>query len=756
MRSTDERSAGHSGDDRAEPAPGTAASIAALECLIIVGRHLGVTIGMGDFGLAAGAVPPALPATALLDCAGRAGLRGRARRLSWSNLVKAKGAFPAIVSLRDGTSMVLVRIDIIQGGPFVVLEDPNTNRDTPLVLDRARFEQAWTGQALFFTRSYAVIDESVPFGFRLIAKLFFHERALITEVAVSTLAISFLALTPVLFLRLVTSRVMAYRSVETLVTLSAIMLALIALETGLGYAKRYVVNRLTAKVDVRLTMLVFNKLLRLPIDYFESTPTGLTVYKVTLLHRVRNLLLTELFNVVLDLGILIFFLPLMLLISVPLTLVVSGVFAIIIGWSLWMAPLYRAKSGAAEAAETQRSTFLYQCIAGIRTIKTLALDARQRHQWNDLVVTATARHLDEGDVGNVVQTVVSMLERVLIMGAMATGAFIALRSNDPLSITTLFAFVLLGMRVTAPLGQITQMIQQWDEARTAVYFIGTLVNQPEEEGRSGRGLHVPLKGHIAFADLTFKYRGTLKPALRSITFDVPQGMTLGVMGRSGSGKTTITRLLQRLHSDYQGMIRIDGVDVREFDIDHLRSSLGVVLQENFLFSGTIRDNITAAKSDATFEEVVNAARLAGAEEFIDKLPHGYETVIYEGSPNLSGGQRQRLAIARALITDPKVLILDEATSALDAESEAIVNANMRRIAQGRTMIVISHRLSSLVTSDAILVLDQGEVHDIGKHHELLERCDIYSGMWHQQNAHAAEAQPAAPAPKLIARGAVGA
>jgi subfamily B ATP-binding cassette protein HlyB/CyaB len=224
-----------------------------------------------------------------------------------------------------------------------------------------------------------------------------------------------------------------------------------------------------------------------------------------------------------------------------------------------------------------------------------------------------------------------------------------------------------------------------------------------------------------------------------VSFDVPAGTTLGVMGRSGSGKTTLTRLLQRLHSDYRGVLKIDGIDVREFDVDHLRASLGVVLQENFLFSGTIRENITAAKIDATFEEMVAAARLAGAEEFIDKLPRGYETMIYEGSQNLSGGQRQRLAIARALITNPRILILDEATSALDAESEAIVNANLRRIAQGRTMIVISHRLSSLVNADAILVLDQGEVQDIGTHQELLDRNDIYSGLWYRQNAHAEDA-----------------
>lgn len=262
-----------------------------------------------------------------------------------------------------------------------------------------------------------------------------------------------------------------------------------------------------------------------------------------------------------------------------------------------------------------------------------------------------------------------------------------------------------------------------------------------------------------FKDLRFRYRGASSLALKNVSFEVRAGMSFGIMGRSGSGKTTITRLLQRLHADYQGSIRVDGVDVREYDVDHLRASLGVVLQENFLFSGTIRDNIAAAKSDASADEVIRAARLAGAEEFIDKLPRGYETVIYEGSPNLSGGQRQRLAIARALITDPKILILDEATSALDAESEAIVNANLTRIAAGRTTVVISHRLSSLVHCDAILVLDGGEVADIGTHAELLARSDIYAGLWARQNAHAAAPVAAAiaetdPLPRLT-RGARG-
>jgi ATP-binding cassette, subfamily B, bacterial HlyB/CyaB len=237
-----------------------------------------------------------------------------------------------------------------------------------------------------------------------------------------------------------------------------------------------------------------------------------------------------------------------------------------------------------------------------------------------------------------------------------------------------------------------------------------------------------------------------------VSFEVPPGTTLGVVGRSGSGKTTVTRMLQRFHPNYEGLIKVDGVDLREYDLDHVRRNLGVVLQENFLFSGTIRENIAAAKPDATFDDVVRAARLAGAEEFIDRLPRGFETFIYEGSPNLSGGQRQRIAIARALIVDPRILILDEATSALDPESEAIVNANLSRIAHGRSLIVVSHRLSSLVKSDAILVLERGRVEDIGTHHELLGRCEIYRHLWDQQNRHLTQVGPGKPplrSPSLV-------
>ena len=249
------------------------------------------------------------------------------------------------------------------------------------------------------------------------------------------------------------------------------------------------------------------------------------------------------------------------------------------------------------------------------------------------------------------------------------------------------------------------------------------------------GLRAPIKGEISFQNVRFRYLEGAAYALDDVSFTVPQGTVLGIMGRSGSGKTTVTRLLQRLHANYEGMIKIDGMDLREIDLMHLRTHIGVVPQENFLFSGTIRENIAMARSDASFQDIVRAAQLSGAEEFIERLPRGYDTVLEESASNLSGGQRQRLAIARALLINPPVLILDEATSALDAESEAIVNANLKRMAKGRTVISISHRLSMLVEADAIMVLERGKVYDIGTHHELLQRCDIYKQMWYQQNRH---------------------
>jgi ATP-binding cassette, subfamily B, bacterial HlyB/CyaB len=443
----------------------------------------------------------------------------------------------------------------------------------------------------------------------------------------------------------------------------------------------------------------------------------------------------QVFGTVLDSFVLLVFLPIMFFFSAILTGVVLGFSGVICLWIIWMLPVLRRKGAAVFRAEGEKNAFLVESLQGIRTVKSMALDARQRHEWDVRVAAATRLRVDEYRTANIIQTVVTPLERLMVSGTIALAVYLAISTNEQIYVGAIVAFMMLTQRVASPLIQLSHLLQQYDEAQFAVKAISKLVNQPAEEGRSRAGVRTPLKGRIEFEDVRFCYRGAGKPALDGVSFTVPEGTILGVMGRSGSGKTTVARLLQMLDSNYEGLIKIDGNDLREIDVDHLRSSLGVVPQECFLFSGTIRDSIAAAKPDASFEDIVYAARLAGAEEFIEHLPRGYETYIQEGSTNLSGGQRQRLAIARALLGDPRILILDEATSSLDAESEAIVNANLLRIAKGRTLVIISHRLSVLVPADAVLVLDRGRVYDIGHHDELLGRCDIYRGLWHQQNQH---------------------
>jgi ATP-binding cassette, subfamily B, bacterial HlyB/CyaB len=410
---------------------------------------------------------------------------------------------------------------------------------------------------------------------------------------------------------------------------------------------------------------------------------------------------------------------------------------LICAWIVLRMPDLKRRNLALFKVEGEKHAFLVETLHGIRAVKSLALDNRRRQEWDVKVAQAAQLRFQLDHAGNALNTVVTPLHHLMVYGVFALAVIMAVVSttNQSEYLGAMVAFMLLSQRVAAPLMQLSQMGSQVDDVRLAVATIGDLVNRPPEEGRSKNGIRTPIVGRVEFEGVRFAYLGSNTPALDNVSFTVPEGTVFGIMGRSGSGKTTVTRLMQLFHSNYEGLIKVDGVDLRQYDLDHLRTAFGVVMQENFLFSGTIRETITASKPDATFDEMVMAARLAGAEEFIERLPNGYETFIYEGSPNFSGGQKQRLAIARALITNPPILILDEATSALDAESEAIVNANLLRMAEGRTVIIISHRLSILTGADAILVLERGRVHDIGPHSELVENCDIYRNLWLQQNRH---------------------
>jgi ATP-binding cassette subfamily B protein len=428
-------------------------------------------------------------------------------------------------------------------------------------------------------------------------------------------------------------------------------------------------------------------------------------------------------------------LPVLFYITWKLSIVVLVLtFMVAAIYTIYMKPIRRLYQKVVQASLAIGSHQV-ESIHGIRAIKSLALDGLKRRQRDILTGRFVEAKTALEQMSNYPQTLVMPFERLIYVGSMVLGALMVLGGDDSLTVGSLVAFSMIAGRVSAPLLALAGLLQSFEEVRGAVAQVASVINTPAEGGRSGTGLKQPIRGAIAFQDVRFRYTPAAAYALDRVSFNLAQGTIVGVMGRSGSGKSTVARMLQGLEREYEGMIKIDGMDLREIDVDHLRSNVGVVLQENFLFSGTIRENIGAARPNAGFDQIVRAAQLAGAEEFIERMPRGYETPIEEGAVNLSGGQRQRLAIARTLLIDPPILILDEATSALDAESEAIVNANLLRIAHGRTVIIISHRLSALVEADQILVLERGKVYDSGNHEALLGRCDIYKSLWYQQNRH---------------------
>ena len=713
--------------------PGAGTSL--LGALAIVARHRGVHLSPAQLRRdhrieADGPAPEEIPRIARTN-----GLRALVSQLDFDDLLRLGPALPIILLLKNGSAMVLRRAEAEAQPPHIVVEDPAAGEDALLPLDAQRLASAWSGEVILVKRDYRLADEDQPFGLGLIAAQLIRDRRLVRDIAAAAVMLSLLALGPIMFWRLLIDRVVYFHSLDTLAVLCVTMLVLITFETIFGYLRRFLVLHITARVDAQLSTHIFNKVLKLPLDFFERSSSGMVARDMNEIFKIRGFLTGQMFGTLLDSFVLLVFLPIMFFFSTILTGVVLGFCGLICLWIIKMLPVLRRKGAASFRAEGEKNAFLVETLQGIRTVKSLALDARQRHEWDVRVATAARLRLEEGRTANVIQTVVTPLERLMVNGTFALAVYLAISTNDPVYVGALVAFMMLTQRVAAPLVQLSHLLQQYDEAQLAVKAISALINQPAEEGRSKSGIRTPLQGHIEFENVRFCYRGSSVPALDSVSFTAAKGTIIGIMGRSGSGKTTVTRLLQMLHSNYEGLIKIDGNDLREIDVDHLRSSLGVVLQDNFLFSGTIREAISAAKPDASFEQIVYAARLAGAEEFIEHLPRGYETYIQEGSANLSGGQRQRLAIARALIGDPRILILDEATSALDAESEAIVNANLLRIAKGRTLVIISHRLSVLVQADTVLVLERGRVYDSGRHDELLERCDIYRGLWHRQNQH---------------------
>ena len=671
----------------------------------------------------------------LIAVARELGLEAKAVSMSFHELPRLARALPAILRAKNGGALILddARSDPTKG-TVAVIRDPSAGDAAVFAIDELHLAEVWEGEVILVKRTHGASDEQRPFGLGWLAGQVFREKKLFGDIALGALVSTVFALMPPFIFMIVLDRVLTNHSNSTLNVLIGALLLMLLFETVLMYMRRLLTQVATTRIDARLNLYIIEKLLKLPMEYFEREPTGRTLGKLGTVWKIRHFLTGQLFGAFLDAVPLIGLIPAMVILDWRLAMLAFALSGCIFLIVMIFLPAIGRLNLQAVLAEHAKGSHLVETIYGIRTIKSLALEGRRRKEWDIRVANSTAAQYALGVMTNYPQTLSLPFERLIYSGCLAVGAYMSLVNPGSIDPGALVAFSMLSMRLAQPLVRIAHLQQDLAEVRGAIGEVATIMNVAPEESRTS-GLKLPIKGEISFKDIRFRYSPGAPFALDEVSFTVPAGTMLGIMGRSGSGKTTVTRLLQRLNSSYEGMIKVDGMDLREIDLMHLRTNIGVVPQDNFLFSGSIRDNISIARPDAVFGDVVRAAQLAGAEEFIERLPRGYDTILEEGATNLSGGQRQRLAIARALLIDPAVLILDEATSALDAESEAIVNANLKRIAKGRTVLSISHRLSMLVESDAILVLERGKFYDIGKHEELLQRCDIYKHMWYQQNRH---------------------
>jgi HlyB family type I secretion system ABC transporter len=713
---------------------GKAATVAQarLTAAIQVARYHGVELTAESLRVPPGQAAPSPPV--LVEWLREAGLWARGVPMTFRQLMKIDDSAPIVLLLDDGGAALVVGRD--PQTQTLMLRDPQGHSGDPAAaVDELRLKQLWSGAALLVRAARSGTEEEPVFNLAMLARLVWMDRRSLRDIAIASITLTILSVLPVIVVMQTVGVVIQYHSINTLSLVAVVLVISVAFEMILTWGRKSLQVIMGAKLDARLNLMIFDRLLSLPIEFFEREQAGELSYKIGQIYKVRDFLTGKLMNTFIDMFMVALLLPILFCMSAVLAwtvLLAASLIAVVI--AIFMRPMAKM-TGKIVNAESAKGSVLVESIYGIRTVKALALEPMRAADWDRRVAETAGLHIKASELANWPSTLSLPLQRYSMYGVMVFGAYIALMSSNPLDVGSLMGFMMLGGRVAGPLVSLAGVMDSVQEAKTAIGMVGGVLNRPNEKRALTQGLRPRFEGAIEFDDVTFRYEGAKTPALDKMSFKIPAGTMLGLVGRSGSGKSTVTRLLQGINRDYSGAIKIDGNDMREINLRHLRKNFGMVLQDNFLFRGSVRENIIAGRPGLSFEDAVQAARLAGAEEFIERLPQGYDTFIQEGSPNLSGGQKQRLAIARAVISDPRVLILDEATSALDPESEALVNANLLRIAKGRTMVIVSHRLSSLLDCDLIMVLDRGRTMDIGTHQELVERCAIYRHLWLQQNRH---------------------
>ena len=698
-----------------------AAARSRLEALVLLLRFHGISADpeqirhrFGDcFGVAE-----------VLRCAKEIGLKARMYRSNWQRLIETP--LPGIAVLRDGNCLILGKASEDK----VLVQDPLSPQ--PTLMSRAEFEAIWDGYIILIARRAGLVDLSRRFDISWFLGAIHKYRYLLGEVLVASFFLQLFALVSPLFFQVVIDKVLVSQTLSTLDVLVIGLITISVFETILGILRTYLFAHTTNRIDVELGARLFRHLLALPISYFQARRVGDLVARVRELENIRSFVTSSALTLVIDLLFTFVFLAVMFFYSPLLTAIVLGAFPFYIGISVGATPLFRRRLDEKFARGAENQAFLVESVTGVETLKSMAVEPQMQRRWEEQLAGYVAASFQVISLSNSASQMVQLISKLVTAGTLYFGAKLVI--DGSLTIGELVAFNILAGRVSTPVLRLAQMWQDFHQARLSVARLGDILNTPAEPTFSpGRAALPAIRGDIVFEHVTFRYRIDGPGILHDISFSVPASQVVGIVGPSGSGKSTLTKLIQRLYVPEGGRVLVDGVDLAMVDSAWLRRQFGVVLQDNILFNRSIRDNIALAEPGMPTDRVIAAATLAGAHDFILELPEGYDTIIGERGNSLSGGQRQRIAIARALLRDPRVLIFDEATSALDYESERIIQQNMSRIAAGRTVFIIAHRLSTVRFTDRILTLDRGRLIEDGTHDELVRTGGGYSRLYRLQS-----------------------
>ncbi len=633
-------------------------------------------------------------------------------------------SLPIISYLKDGSYCVILRADTTKKDLIVFYP----KQEEPQNITFEEFEKN--------CNSYIVLSEkyfstSVKFSLGWFYKQILHHKKIMGQILLASFVIQLFALAPPLFTQVILDKVITHQSISTLKVIGFAFIIVAMFDFILNIVRNYVFFHTSSKIDATLGANLFKHLVSLPIVYFESRKVGNIAARVRELDEIRNFIADKSINVILDLLFSIVFVVIMFFYSVKLTFLVLLIVFIIAIVYLVFTPLLRKRLEEKFQMSAHSNSYLVESITGIQTLKSLNIEGSMQKKWNNHLAKYVEAGFDLSKLSNVLSGFSSLLRQLMTIGILYFGVLLVIDQKQ-LTIGQLIAFQMFANQFIGPVLRLVNLWNDLQQVLLSVDRIGDILNTPTEQNNKQTITLDKISGEIVFENVIFKYEINSLNILDNISMKIEQGQSIGLVGRSGSGKSTIAKLIQRLYTINSGMIYIDKVDVRHLNPKWLRSQIGVVLQENYLFSGTIKENITLSKPSASMDEIILASQIAGAHDFISAFPEGYDTLVGERGSSLSGGQRQRIAIARAIITDPKILIFDEATSALDYESEKIIQNNMGKIRENRTMIIIAHRLSTVKDCDVIFALDKGKIIEYGSHNELIAKQGYYYNLVYQQ------------------------